>query len=321
MASPTPNKAYTYPAHGGAVGAWDTPLNTNFDWIDLSFGGAYPITVTSTATTVTYNSSGAIVSSTAASVTIPTSLAQNIFYNVTGTLTQNLTVNMSSAGAFYVFGNNTSGAFTTTVQPNGGSGLSIQQSAQTAVICTSTGANAANNQGNLAAITTTSITAQSVTASSAVTAQSVAASSAVSGQSVTASSGLSGAIISGNVVATQADQEAGTATNLVVSPGRQQYHVSAAKAHGRMIGGTTGGIDYAYNIASNTRLSVGDFRVVFTAIFSGTFYTAVVTPIDSATRITSITAMTSNSFSIKFSDNAGTDVDPQAFCVACFGDQ
>ena len=148
MSSPTPNKGYTYPAHGGAVGAWDTPLNTNFDYIDLNVGGSYPITISSTATTVTYNSSGVIMSSTAASITIPTSLAENLFYNITGTITRALTVNMSSAGGIYVFGNNSSGAFDTSVQPNGGSGVTLKQGGQAVVVCTSTGANFADNAAN-----------------------------------------------------------------------------------------------------------------------------------------------------------------------------
>jgi len=41
MASPTPNLGMTYPAHGGAVNSWDTPLNTDFDTLDAVTGGTY----------------------------------------------------------------------------------------------------------------------------------------------------------------------------------------------------------------------------------------------------------------------------------------
>lgn len=125
MASPTPNKGMTYPAHGGAVDAWDTPLNTNFDQLDLNLGGYYPITVTSTASTATYNSSGATLSSTVATATLPTANAQNMYYSVSGTLTQNLTLAFPAVGSFYNINNNSSGAFTVTASVSGSSGTTV----------------------------------------------------------------------------------------------------------------------------------------------------------------------------------------------------
>lgn len=129
MASPTPNKGYTYPAHGGSVNAWDTPLNTNFDYIDLNVGGQYAITVTSTATTATYASSVATLSSTVATATIPSSLAQNLYYAVTGVLTRNLTIAFPAVGGFYNVNNQTTGAFTVSANTVavGSSGSTIPQ--------------------------------------------------------------------------------------------------------------------------------------------------------------------------------------------------
>lgn len=135
MASPTPNKGYTYPAHGGAVNAWDTPLNTNFDQIDLNVAGYYPITISSTVSTVTYNSSGALVSSTAATVTPPSSLAQNLTYVFSGALTQNLKLVLPAAGGYYAAYNNTTGSFTVTIGSSTGTSATIQQGGTNTVFC------------------------------------------------------------------------------------------------------------------------------------------------------------------------------------------
>ena len=87
MASPTTNKGYTYPAHGGGVGTWDTNLNGNIEYQDLNLGGYYSITASSSITAVnTFNSTFATVASTAQSLTLSASIAQNLFYDVRGTL-------------------------------------------------------------------------------------------------------------------------------------------------------------------------------------------------------------------------------------------
>lgn len=125
MTSPTPNKGYTYPAHGGAVNAWDSPLNTNFDQIDLNVGGMYPITISSTITGVTYSSSGATASSTATSLTFPSSLAQNLYYPLTGTLTQGLDLVFPAVGSIYAINNGSSGSFNVTAYPAGSSAAAV----------------------------------------------------------------------------------------------------------------------------------------------------------------------------------------------------
>jgi hypothetical protein len=154
MASPTPNKGYTYPAHGGAVDAWDTPLNTNFDQIDLNVGGYYPITVTSTASTVTYNSSGAIASSTAATVTPPSSLAQNLFYTVSGTLTQAVKLVLPQAGGFYQIRNATSGSFDLTVGSASGTAVTVSQGGTNMVAADGTNFYLSNSNPNAAKLYT-----------------------------------------------------------------------------------------------------------------------------------------------------------------------
>lgn len=136
MASPTPNKGYTYPAHGGAVNSWDTPLNENFDAIDLNLGGTYDVTITSTATTVTYGSSVATVSSTASTITFPSSIAANLYYNVTGVMTRNLTIEFPAAGGYYIVNNETTGAFEIVAETASAtsSGVTVEQGGTASVV-------------------------------------------------------------------------------------------------------------------------------------------------------------------------------------------
>jgi len=115
MASPTPNKGMTYPPHGGAVNAWDSPLNQNFDQLDQNLGGFYAITLGTSIAAVTYGSTGTTAPSSVAALTLPSSIAQNVNYSLTGTLTQNLTLSFPAVGSFYELANNSSGSFTFTV--------------------------------------------------------------------------------------------------------------------------------------------------------------------------------------------------------------
>lgn len=329
MASPTTNKGYTYPAHGGGVGTWDTNLNGNIEYQDLNLGGYYQITASSTTAAVTFNSSYATIPSTATSITFSASIAQNLFYNLLGTRSQNLSINMPAVGSIYCFANNSSGATTTTVLPTGGTGVDLPLATQTLVVTTSTGANRADNHGVFpAAITcqsvtaSSAITAQSVTASSAIAAQSVAASSAITAQTVTASSALSGTIAQGSMIASSATQATGTSTNTLVAPAYQRYSPTAAKAWARCIGGGGGGLDVAYGIASNTRTSVGDYEVSFTSTgveFANGFYSVVVTAIRVGATIATLTTLSSDVFTVNFKDAASNDVDPQSFCVVVYG--
>lgn len=75
--------------------------------------------------------------------------------------------------------------------------------------------------------------------------------------------------------ATQAEQETGTSTTTYASPGRQQFHASAAKAWVRLnwvAGAPT--VIASYNISSLTDTGVGAVTVNFTVSFSSALYTA-----------------------------------------------
>src|SRR5262249_46589903 len=86
---------------------------------------------------------------------------------------------------------------------------------------------------------------------------------------VTSAGALSAATAAGAMGATQSDQESASATNLLVSPGRQQYHPSAAKAWVRFNGQGTVAITASYNVTSITDNGVGHYTVNFTTAFSG----------------------------------------------------
>jgi hypothetical protein len=82
--------------------------------------------------------------------------------------------------------------------------------------------------------------------------------------------------------ATQADEEAGTSTQTVVSPSVQQYHRSAAKAWGNVAcAGTVATLTTGnYNVASITGVaSAGQLLVELTVPFSSSNYSVVASPI------------------------------------------
>lgn len=104
MASPTPNLALTYPAHGGAVNAWDTPLNTDFDTLDLVIGG----TLALTGGTASFG----------AAVTLTQTQANNRRVEVSGVLTSNFVITFPAIGGEWIVYNNTTGSFTVTCKTN-----------------------------------------------------------------------------------------------------------------------------------------------------------------------------------------------------------
>ena len=74
--------------------------------------------------------------------------------------------------------------------------------------------------------------------------------------------------------AAQSDQETGTSTTTYVSPGRQQFHTSAAKAWVNFNGSGAIAIRASYNVSSITDNGLSDYTVNFTTSFSAsTAYT------------------------------------------------
>jgi cytoskeletal protein CcmA (bactofilin family) len=122
--------------------------------------------------------------------------------------------------------------------------------------------------------------------------------------------------------ASQAQQETGSVTTVYVTPGRQQYHPSAAKAWLLMtVAGGTPTVLGSYNVSSLTDNGTGDFTANFTSAFSAAnIYSGVGAVV--LNTVGSITINTQDSASSArcrtFSGSTLTDL---AASAAFFGDQ
>jgi len=79
-----------------------------------------------------------------------------------------------------------------------------------------------------------------------------------------------------DTAASQAEQETGSDTTVYASPGRQQYHLSAAKSWCRwyIVAGTPT-LNESYNVASLTDTAPGNVQINYTTAFSSTGYSIV----------------------------------------------
>lgn len=123
-------------------------------------------------------------------------------------------------------------------------------------------------------------------------------------------------------IAVQSEQETGSSTTLAVTPGRQQYHPSAAKAWITFDGTGTPAIDASYNITSIADTATGQYDITIATDFSSTNYCAVGTH---STGNGNDAGVVLNTFaagvlSISTVSN-GALVDPSKVCVTMFGDQ
>lgn len=120
---------------------------------------------------------------------------------------------------------------------------------------------------------------------------------------------------SGGTAATQSDQETATSTTTFVSPGRQQFHPSAAKFWCSLkysAGVPTLRSGGSYNVSSLTDNNTGDFTVNFTTSFSSSTAYSVVTSVGLNPGSTTFIAP----FSFNNSGNGGIAT-PSASSVRC----
>ena len=122
---------------------------------------------------------------------------------------------------------------------------------------------------------------------------------------------------------TQSDQETATSTSTAVTPGRQHFHPSAAKAWAYCtISGTTLTNAATYNMTV-TRTGVGTYTVAFGTNFSSANY-AVVTHADRAGNIVwaTITSQSASALAISaFNAPSFVAVEATSLTIVCFGDQ
>jgi hypothetical protein len=104
----SPNKGLNEPANNSYINTWDVPVNSNWSIIDSAFGGTFNVSLSSTTVTLTQAN------------------VQNVYINLTGVLTANVTVNFpAGVSGFYIVGNATSGAYTVTLASAGGGGATV----------------------------------------------------------------------------------------------------------------------------------------------------------------------------------------------------
>lgn len=140
----------------------------------------------------------------------------------------------------------------------------------------------------------------------------------IDGTNITGTGAISGATVAGSMVAAQAGMETGTSTTTVVTPGRQHFHVSAAKAW--VIFATDGTISGGYNFSSVTKNSTGNWTAGFTNAFSSGNYAAAVTAFSGNNRNTVIVAQGTTSIQVASFDTAGSAADASFVSIIIFGD-
>ncbi len=129
--------------------------------------------------------------------------------------------------------------------------------------------------------------------------------------------------------ASQVEQEAGTLTTKPVTPGRQQFHPSAAKMWCNFDGTGTPSINGSYNVAGIVDNGNGDHTLTIAADFSGSSYVTVVSMTNSSSLIEGNTVGSHPAGSVTIrtweaassSDTTKTFIDRNAIFVACYGDQ
>jgi hypothetical protein len=130
---------------------------------------------------------------------------------------------------------------------------------------------------------------------------------------------LNGAL-TGDAIAAQAEMETGTATDSIVTPGRQHFHPGHPKFW--LNCDAAGNINASYNITSITDTGPGDLAVVIATDFSSVDY-AIVSGVEGGALHIGVTSTSqaAGSFSLEVRDTAGTLTDPTSYYVIGCGDQ
>lgn len=114
----TSNKIYELQATGENAGTWGVLLNAVLSIIDLNLGGRLALNVAG-----------------AADITLTTTQERNAYILMTGLLTGNINLIFTATnGGFYLIDNRSTGSFTVTAKPSGGTGVIIPQNAKCLVM-------------------------------------------------------------------------------------------------------------------------------------------------------------------------------------------
>jgi hypothetical protein len=121
--------------------------------------------------------------------------------------------------------------------------------------------------------------------------------------------------------AVQSEQETGTSNTLAVTPGRQHYHPSAAKAWGMITHPTTVSASYPAAGVSVNNSSTGVYVVTHGLTMSSANYAVVVQGLVGAGgSLASLTARTTTTFTVAFTAHDNAANDQTSFSYVIYGD-
>ncbi len=147
----------------------------------------------------------------------------------------------------------------------------------------------------------------------------------ITATALTTTGEINAATAAGAMIASQAEMETGSAVDKLVTPGRQHFHQSGAKAWGKFAG-ATGTVAVSYNITSVVRDSAGDYTVTIANDFSSADYVVVLSALDSnvnkeyCLRVRTQAAGSFTINAVEFDAGGFPDADPPAIFFACYGD-
>ena len=126
--------------------------------------------------------------------------------------------------------------------------------------------------------------------------------------------------VTGTAIADQSAMETASSTSLIVSPGRQHFHPSAAKAWCHA--GVAGDINASYGVSSVTDTATGTATFNWSVNFSSASYAVVGTVQATSVVFHRISSQTAAAADQTVSNSVATlDVDPTFHYVVAFGDQ
>lgn len=123
-----------------------------------------------------------------------------------------------------------------------------------------------------------------------------------------------------NQAASQSEMEAGSSTSKIVTPGRVQFHPSAAKFWVRA--STAGVIADSYNVTSVTDTGVGILDITINADFSSSSWLPVAAQLPSGASISVASSVAAGTVRLScFTTFDGNTADPAIWGVVGFGDR
>lgn len=119
--------------------------------------------------------------------------------------------------------------------------------------------------------------------------------------------------------ATQSDLETATSTTKFTTPGRQQYHPSAAKMWVKC--GVSGNVLTSYNVTSVSDTGTGQATVTYTTNFSSSDYAVVGSAVAGNARVINLNSPATSSIILYCITDTNAFADPTAYCAIGYGDQ